>query len=130
MPAASALAERASTCSSRPSASIVSSTASAAAQDTGLPPKVRAVLAGLRAASAASPKARQAPIGSPPPRPLARVIDVRARRPSAWWANQRAGAADAGLHLVEHQQRAVPRGDLARGRAGSRPAAATTPPSP
>ena len=30
----------------------------------------------------------------------------RARRPARWWANQRAGAADAGLHLVEHEQRA------------------------
>ena len=59
-------------CSSRPSFSMVSRTASAAAQATGLPPKVVPWLPGCRRV-AASPRATQAPIGMPPPSPLATV---------------------------------------------------------
>ena len=69
-----------------------------------------------RAASPASPRAMVAPIGMPPPRPLARVTTsgVTPSANGSWWANQAPGAADAGLHLVEPEQRAVLRGDLAR----------------
>ncbi len=66
----------------RSSAAIVSSTASAAAQHTGLPPKVEPWLPGP-SRSAASPKAMQAPIGRPPPSPLASVTTSGAT-PSAW----------------------------------------------
>ena len=52
----------------------------------------------------------QAPIGMPPPRPLA-TVTMSAVMPAVSCANQRAGAADAGLHLVEPEQRAVVGGD-------------------
>ena len=85
---------------------MVSMTASAAAQATGLPPKVVPWLpgwssvAGLAEGDAGADRDAAAEA-------LGDGDDVGrdARRP--WWANQRAGAADAGLHLVEPQQRAV-----------------------
>ena len=55
-----------------PRASIVAMTASAAAQATGLPPKVVPWLPGS-SSSPAAPTPMQAPIGKPPPRPLASV---------------------------------------------------------
>ena len=63
---------RVTAASSRPSFSIVSITARAAAQATGLPPNVVPWLPGSSSV-AAPPRAIVAPIGMPPPRPLARV---------------------------------------------------------
>src|SRR5581483_8839856 len=60
------------TFASSPSRSIVSSTARAAAQATGLPPKVEP-WSPWEKPEPAAPRPMQAPIGSPPPRPLARV---------------------------------------------------------
>ena len=71
---------------SRPSRSMVSSTANAAAQATGLPPKVLPWLPGVNSA-AASPKPMQAPIGRPPPRPFASV-STSGWTPAACPANQ------------------------------------------
>ena len=72
--------------SSRPSSRIMSSTASAAAAAIGLPPNVEPwAPAVIR--SAASPKASVAPMGSPPPSALARVMRSGCR-PSAWCMNQ------------------------------------------
>ncbi|CKR49252.1 Uncharacterised protein [Mycobacterium tuberculosis] len=68
----------------RPSLASTRSTASAAAAQTGLPPKVLPCRPGV-SSSAAGPTARQAPIGSPPPRPLARVT-TSGVMPSCWWA--------------------------------------------
>ena len=68
---------------------MVSRTASAAAQATGLPPKVVPWLPGSSSAPAA-PTATVAPIGKPPPRPLARVTmsGVTPWPLGSWWANQ------------------------------------------
>ena len=87
-PARELLAERV-TWSSRPSASIVSSTASAAAQATGLPPKVVPWLPGW-SRSPASPRPMQAPIGMPAAEALGQGDDVGRRSPATrvWWANQ------------------------------------------
>ena len=101
-----------STSSSSPSSSMVPSTASAAAQATGLPPKVVPWLPGSKNAPAA-PVAMVAPIGMPPPRPLARVTMSGGSRQLALGVvgEPATGAADAGLHLVDPQQRAVLGGD-------------------
>ena len=67
------------------------------------------------AGAAASPMARQAPIGMPPARPLARVTTSGVHRVAerrGWVGEPGAGPADAGLHLVEPEQRTVPVGDL------------------
>ena len=97
--------------SSRPSSSIVVMTASAAAVATGLPPNVVPWLPGCRSVPA-SPRAMQAPIGMPPPSPLATVTrsGVDAGRQVG---EPLARAADAGLHLVDPEQRAVLGGDPA-----------------
>ena len=71
---------------SRPSRSIVSSTASAAAQATGLPPNVLPCWPAV-SISPVVPKPTQAPMGIPPPRPLASVT-TSGRTPSPLWANQ------------------------------------------
>ena len=71
---------------SSPSASMVASTARAAAQATGLPPNVLP-WSPLASAVAAGPSPMQAPIGSPPPSPLASV-STSGTTPSDWWANQ------------------------------------------
>ena len=72
------------TCSSRPSASMVSMTASAAAQATGLPPKVVPWLPGCEQRRRPRRAPMQAPIGKPPARPLATVtmsgVDARRSR--------------------------------------------------
>ena len=62
---------------------------------------------------AASAVARQAPIGKPPPMPLAIAMmsGVDAR---PLMGEQLAGAADAGLHLVEDQEQAVLVAELAQ----------------
>ena len=73
-------------CSSSPSAAIVSSTANAAAAQTGLPPNVVPCWPGSNS-SAAAPKPMHAPMGSPPPRPLASVT-TSGTTPTPWWANQ------------------------------------------
>ena len=99
--------------SSRPSSSIVSSTARAAAQATGLPPNVVPWWPGW-SRSPAPPSPMQAPIGMPPPSPLARVTTSGATSGSAAAREPGPGPADAGLHLVEPQQGAV----LARDPAG------------
>ena len=92
-------------------------TASAAAAATGLPPKVVPWLPGW-SRSAASPVAMQAPIGKPPARPLATVTMSagavhRVGDGGVLVGEPGAGAADAGLDLVEPQQGAVLAGDLA-----------------
>ena len=64
---------RAAARAAKPSFSIVSTTASPAAHARGLPPKVEPCLPGPSTA-AASPRAMQAPIGTPLPSALAVVI--------------------------------------------------------
>ena len=71
---------------------------------------VRRRRSGPRAASAV---ARQAPIGKPPPMPLAKVR-MSGATPRMLIGEQLAGAADAGLHLVEDQQQAALVADLAQ----------------
>src|SRR5262252_70137 len=71
---------------SSPSRSMVSSTASAAAHATGFPPKVLP-WSPLRSAVPAAPSPMHAPIGSPPPSPLASV-STSGTTPAAWLANQ------------------------------------------
>ena len=101
-------------CSSSPSAAIVSSTASAAAAHTGLPPNVVPWCPGS-SSSPAAPRPMHAPMGRPPPRPLASVT-TSGTTPTRLVGEPGAGAADAGLHLVEHEQRPALRGDLPRRR--------------
>ena len=121
-------------CSSRPSFSIVSSTARAAAEATGLPPNVVPWLPGW-SRSAASPVARQAPIGKPPARPLATVTmsatpSIGSATAGFWWANQAPVRPIAGLDLVEPEQRAVLAGDLRGPGPGSRAAVRPRRPRP
>ena len=71
--------------SSRPCCSMVSSVARTAAHTSGPPPKVVPWLPGLKT-FAAAPRARQAPTGTPEPRPLARAITSGAM-PDHWCAN-------------------------------------------
>ena len=68
------------------STAMVRRTASAAAQHTGLPPKVVPCWPGP-SRSPAAPTPMHAPSGSPPPRPLARVT-TSGVMPARWWANQ------------------------------------------
>ena len=68
----------------RSSSASVFSTASAAAVQTGLPPNVLPCRPGV-SRSAASPMARHAPIGSPPPSPFASVT-ISGVMPSRWCA--------------------------------------------
>src|SRR5207247_893710 len=70
------------TWASSPSRSMVSSTARAAAQATGLPPKVEP-WSPLAKPAPAAPSPTHIPIGSPPPRPLASV-STSGRTPAAW----------------------------------------------
>ncbi len=63
---------------------MVSMTASAAAAATGLPPKVVPWLPGP-SRDPAAPTATVAPIGKPPPSPLASVT-TSGVTPEAWWA--------------------------------------------
>src|ERR1700682_3995756 len=69
-----------------PSRSITESTAMPAAQASGLPPNVEPWSPGSN--TSARGAARQAPIGTPPPSPLASVI-TSGVMPWCWWANQR-----------------------------------------
>ena len=64
--------------------------------------------------SAAAPKVTRAPIGKPPPMPLA-TRDRVGHDAGVLEGEPLAGAARAGLDLVDDEQRAVPRGELARG---------------
>ena len=115
--------------SSSPSASMVSMAASAAAHDSGLPPKVppRPVRGGPRPSG--RPVRSRAETGSPPPRLLAVVDDVGhdalvlAREP-------RTGPAEPGLDLVGHEDDAVGRGTTAPSPASQPGSGTTNPPSP
>jgi hypothetical protein len=71
----------------RPCDSIVFSTASAAAHASGLPPKVEPWLPGSKV-SAAAPRARQAPIGTPFASPFA-TATTSGSQSWCWYANQR-----------------------------------------
>ena len=98
-------------CSSRPSFSMVSRTASAAAQATGLPAEGGAVVAGLQEGGRLAERDAGADRDAAA-EPLGDGDDVGVgHRPG----EPLAGAADAGLHLVEPEQRAVVAGDLAGG---------------
>src|SRR2546423_1288483 len=70
----------------RPSLSTTCRTASAATQASGLPPNVDPWSPGSN--TSARGLARHAPIGTPPPRPLASVI-TSGVMPACWWANHR-----------------------------------------
>lgn len=96
------------------------STASAAAVHTGLPPKVLPWVPGV-ISSAAGPAARQAPMGSPPPSPLASVT-MSGSDALVLMGVERAGAADTGLHLVEGEEDAVLKLLISAPRPGSHPA--------
>ncbi len=109
------------------------------AMASGLPPKVVPWTPATRP-RAASAVARQAATGKPPPRPLAEVR-MSGAMPDKLIGEQLACAPDAGLHLVEDQQQAMPVADLAqapqegrarRGARRPRPGSARSgsPPSP
>ena len=72
------------------------------------------VVAGLEPVRRAQSATRNAPIGRPLPRPFASVTASGAT-PSCSQAKKRARAADARLHLVEEEQRAVLVGERAGG---------------
>ena len=72
--------------SARKASSTTPSTAFAAAQATGLPPKVVPCDPGVKSV-AALPRAMVAPMGSPPPNPFAMVITSGAM-PSCWKAKK------------------------------------------
>ena len=97
----------------RSSAASTRSTARAAAVHTGLPPNVLPCRPGV-SNSAAGPTARHRADRQPPAQPLGQGHHVR-RDAVVLVGEKRAGAAHSGLHLVEDQQCAVPRGDLAGG---------------
>ena len=78
---------------------------------------------------AASSVARQAPIGKPPPMPLA-IAMMSGVTPDQLIGEELAGAADAGLDLVEDQQQAVLVAERRAGRAGIAAAPSAAPPSP
>ena len=99
-------------CSKKPGSSMTSSTALAAATASGLPPKVEPCEPGVMP-DAASAVARQAPIGKPPPSAFASDM-TSGVTPRRLIGEQIAGAAHAGLHLVEHQQQAVVVAELAQ----------------
>ncbi len=83
----------------------MSTTAQAAAHETGLPPKVDAWSPGSNAVGASCPTS-SAPIGNPFASPFASV-SASGFTPTRSHAKNEPHAADAGLHLVEDQQRAV-----------------------
>ncbi len=85
---------------------MVSSTASPAAHARGLPPKVVPCWPAVSIAVTSEPKVTRAPIGTPPPRPLARVI-ASGTMPDGLVGEPVTGATDAGLDLVDDEQRAV-----------------------
>src|SRR5712691_8741730 len=70
----------------RPSRSTTSSTVAATAHASGLPPNVEPWSPGSKTSARAL--ASVAPIGTPPPRPFARVI-TSGVMPACWWANHR-----------------------------------------
>ena len=83
-------------------ASITSSTALPTAIASGLPPKVEPCVPAVMPL-AASAVARQAPTGKPPPSAFATVM-MSGVNAGVLIGEQVAGAADAGLDLVENQQ--------------------------
>ena len=110
------------------SSSIASTTAQAAAHATGLPPKVEAWSPGTNA-PAASVGDEQRADRQPVREPL-RERDRVGADAGRCQAKNVAGAADAGLHLVEDEQRAELVGERARLLERSRPSSGCTPPSP
>ena len=93
------------TFASSASSSITSSVASAAAATSGPPPKVEP-WSPASSTSAASPRATQAPIGSPDASDFAVGEHVGLDR-RLLERPERAGAPHAALDLVEHEQRAA-----------------------
>ena len=89
----------------------MSSVASAAAQLTGLPPNVEPWAPALQVIT--DSLAMKAPIGMPEPRPFA-VIRMSGSTSSQSHAHIFPVRPDAALHLVGHQQDAVPVADLAQ----------------
>ncbi len=89
----------------RRASSTMSSTALPTAMASGLAPKVEPWVPAVMPLPA-SAVARQAPTGNPPPSALATPM-TSGVTPAALIGEEAAGAADAGLHLVEHQQQAV-----------------------
>ena len=105
-----------------------SSTASAAAHATGLPPKVVPWVPGVRLA-ATSGRAIIAPIGKSAAERLGQRHDVGLDA-GVLMAEQLAGAAHPDLHLVEDQQQLVAIAQVRAAAAGNRCFGTTTPPSP
>ena len=96
--------------------------ASAAAQEIGLPPKVDRWSPGFIASEigvARGEGAEREAAGDA----LGHRHDVRRHVGRVLDAEHLAGAAEAGLHLIDDQQRPVRRGRCARRSAGTRPAA-------
>ena len=84
---------------------MTASTARAAAAASGWPPKVVAWSPGSNA-SATSARAQQAPMGTPLPSALA-IVTTSGRDAEVLEAEPLAGAPEAGLHLVDHEQQAA-----------------------
>ncbi len=103
-------------------------TASPAAQASGFPPNVEPCMPGVSIPLTSGPKVTSAPMGTPPPRPLARVI-ASGTTPGLWKANH-APVRPMPVWISSRTSRA-PASRVIRGPpAGSRRRPARTPPSP